>query len=271
MAPLEAFIDTVLPLVGLLPHQAYLSTLGWSCKLDSEGTPSLLRTQNREFIASSAHFSVDQLIEYAADHGYAPARGVLAGASSMYSSQATQNFVVNPGPHTSASQSMGAPNTATEAELPAVAAELPAVAVAPIHFPEAQLQEFVIDPAHPPQYTALGTTQDPFHVINPFPTALFGENPPPEVLAAEANWIDPVMTAAADAVALADAEDPDRELPELNWALYMDMLEGGDFPVIPVPTLTRDQGMLEKPTYLGEDDFFPESRPYDTIDASWNY
>jgi hypothetical protein len=88
-APLDLFLASTCPRIGIVAPASYLNTFGWQVRADDEGKPSLQRMQSQLHLdptMSSTNLSVHDLIEHYKESGYISADDLfeieLAGKSS---------------------------------------------------------------------------------------------------------------------------------------------------------------------------------------------
>ncbi|KAL3420173.1 hypothetical protein PVAG01_08672 [Phlyctema vagabunda] len=95
-APLDGFLDIVVPEIGLLEHDEYLETMGWNINYNSEGYPYLTQTDEpglEDFDDEIAYTSMTErdVIVLCGDSGYINGLAVaklIGGASNIATAQA---------------------------------------------------------------------------------------------------------------------------------------------------------------------------------------
>lgn len=88
-APLDLFLATTCPKIGIVAPAAYLNTFGWQVCTDADGKPALQRVQAQLHLdpaMSTTNLSVHDLIEHCKESGYISSHDLseieLAGKSS---------------------------------------------------------------------------------------------------------------------------------------------------------------------------------------------
>ncbi|KAL8722245.1 MAG: hypothetical protein Q9225_001232 [Loekoesia sp. 1 TL-2023] len=79
-APLDAFLMLVAELLGLIEPQHYLAVMGWEISVNEAGIVSLVKTDKMEIDDNMlrTNISVEDIVAYACQHGYAGAMGSIA-------------------------------------------------------------------------------------------------------------------------------------------------------------------------------------------------
>lgn len=78
-APLDLFLMLVAELLGLIEPQRYLAVMGWEIPVNEYGSVSLVKTDKMEIADHTLHtnISVEDIVGYACQHGYAGAMGSI--------------------------------------------------------------------------------------------------------------------------------------------------------------------------------------------------